>query len=313
MAEDLPDWQQMQTSHDRGFGRVIQKTKHTLALMEPWANPRPVRRVWCIYEVYTTDEVGGTVEVLLDQSEQRDMQHVLQTEFTAIETRISAINAEEANVTMVSDRVNIFGAVKQRKGGFQALNSAIQTAMRRWLADTGRALLEEARRNRLPVQRALQYAAQKCLIERSLFQAQVAPLLTSAIEQETEAGMLRDSARNHKDSATWFHRTIEDVDNSNATSSKFVDAPDDMQAPQQLEELAARMRSKIKTGNVHVYGIKWCGPEGIDPENQASHQAYLNRLCSDVTTVVNASIEEAASNAARHPSSDALLGELQVR
>ena len=59
---------------DPRFERVIGITKHTLVLAEPWDNPRPPTRVWCLFEGYTTLAKGGRLEVILGDRQRRDLQ-----------------------------------------------------------------------------------------------------------------------------------------------------------------------------------------------------------------------------------------------
>lgn len=145
MAEDLPDWQTIQVSHDRGFDRVIGFCRRTLALMEPWSNPRPISRVWCLFEDYTTlQQPGGTVNVVLPRQERRELQHALQHEFAAIDLMIGQVDARRAEATVETDRLNILGAIERLPGGFDAFNEELRQSLRRLMAESATELLRRA-------------------------------------------------------------------------------------------------------------------------------------------------------------------------
>jgi hypothetical protein len=144
MREDLPDWQTMQErQNEAGFGRVLNFSKHVLVLMEPWHTPRPPTRVWCLFEMFRgLAEAGGKAEVALSRREQREMQQALREDWQKFEALIVGIDAREADVTVESDRHNIFGLISSSAGGFDALNDAIRTSLFEWLAACGMDLLD---------------------------------------------------------------------------------------------------------------------------------------------------------------------------
>lgn len=143
-AEDMPDWAKMQsTSHSGGFGQVLSSCSHVLVCMEPWHNPRPPTRVWCLYEMYKGLEVeGGRAEVVLSRLQQQAMQVALSDNFAKFESLILGLDARDAEVTHPSDKDNIFGLIRSSEGSFHALNDAIRMALFSWLVDAGRSLLE---------------------------------------------------------------------------------------------------------------------------------------------------------------------------
>ena len=142
MKEDLPDWHLMQASHDVGFERVIRTTRKTLLVMDPWFAPRPPTRVWCLYESYITlQQPGGELIVALGREQRRSMQMALQANFGSLEEMIGRLDARNADVTVESDRTNIFGAIEKLDGGFDGLNGKLRRSLRIWLAETAEELL----------------------------------------------------------------------------------------------------------------------------------------------------------------------------
>ncbi len=162
-AEDMPNWEKMQSTSSGGFGRVLSSCSHVLVCMEPWHNPRPPTRVWCLYEMYKGLEVeGGRAEVVLSRLQQQAMQVALSENFAKFESLILGLDARDAEVTHPPDKDNIFGLIRSSEGSFHALNDAIRMALFSWLVDAGRALLTRVN----PTSRALRPAELREEVER---------------------------------------------------------------------------------------------------------------------------------------------------
>ena len=141
-AEDMPNWEKMQSATSGGFGQVLSSCSHVLVCMEPWHNPRPPTRVWCLYEMYKGLEVeGGRAEVVLSRLQQQAMQVALSENFSKFESLILGLDARDADVTHLPDKENIFGLIRSSEGSFHGLNDAIRVALFSWLVEAGQALL----------------------------------------------------------------------------------------------------------------------------------------------------------------------------
>ena len=85
---------------------------------------------------------GGELSVGLGQDAQRTLREALECKFSLIASTIRSLDARKANVTVESDRTNIFGAIRQLPDGFDGLNRDLRRALARWLADTSESLLD---------------------------------------------------------------------------------------------------------------------------------------------------------------------------
>ena len=154
VANDMHDWKTADPNHPKGFERVIQHTRHTLVLMEPWDNPRPPKRVWCLFEGYQTLARKGTLEVVLGWRRQRELQASLGDRFEELEKIVSSIDAREAEATVELDHDNIFAAIKLLPDGFDGLNKEMRLAQQKWLADAAEGVLERTDPDRPPLDEA---------------------------------------------------------------------------------------------------------------------------------------------------------------
>ena len=117
MATDMHDWATADPSNPKGFERVIEATRHTLVLMEPWDAPRPPTRVWCLFEAYTTLAKNGTLEVVLGPVQQQELQLALADRFVELEQMVGGIDARLAEATVAADQSKIFEAIELLPGG----------------------------------------------------------------------------------------------------------------------------------------------------------------------------------------------------
>ena len=151
VSADMHDWSQSSSQPTKGFERVIESTRHTLVLNEPWDDPRPPTRVWCLFEGYTTLAKQGELEVVLGPQQQLDLQLSLGDKFGELEARVSNIDARLANATVEADRKQIFRAIEQLQGGFEGLNDEMQGAQRRWLGASADGVLFRTNPSREPL------------------------------------------------------------------------------------------------------------------------------------------------------------------
>lgn len=145
---DMPDWEKMQTVNENesesfGFRRVIEHTSETLVVMDPWDQPRPPTRIWCLFEIFETHRAKHKVRVLLNAKQAHDMQLNLFANFAAITSTIQKINVEYANAFDAKDLKNIFAAIEESDGKKEGLNRIVQSEMLRWLAGRGAEFLDK--------------------------------------------------------------------------------------------------------------------------------------------------------------------------
>ena len=117
-------------------------SKHTLVIMDPWVNPRPPTRIWCLFEMFETTRCGGRLQVLLDPKQDREMSLSLFNKFDKVFHMVHNIDVEFANATVNSDIGNILGAIKDAPDGINQLNAEARRQTLLWLADKAAAHLE---------------------------------------------------------------------------------------------------------------------------------------------------------------------------
>ena len=76
------------------LGECVSAVGHTVLLMEPWHDPQPLRRAYCIKEVYHTQAGGSEFDVVMSSVQQRAFEEALQKDFDSIATAMSRVDVQ---------------------------------------------------------------------------------------------------------------------------------------------------------------------------------------------------------------------------
>ena len=84
-----------QTSFTQAVGAI----GHTALVLTPWRSPVPLRRAWCLWEIYSTLGEKAKLSVCMSETENADFHRALVEDFESVLTSLSAIDAETAEVS----------------------------------------------------------------------------------------------------------------------------------------------------------------------------------------------------------------------
>jgi len=119
----------------RSFGKVV-------LILQPWTDPIPITRAWCLWEIYCTIATESEFNVAMCEAEHTDFKLRLVKNFEDIRTSLSKIDARRADAWNKKDRDKIFAAIEEGVG-FARLNESVIGKMRDWLKTAGEAHLLE--------------------------------------------------------------------------------------------------------------------------------------------------------------------------
>jgi len=119
----------------RSFGKVV-------LVIEPWTDPTPIKRAWCLWEIFCTIDTGSEFHVAMCEEQHKDFKLRLVSDFENIRTSLSKIDARRADAWDKSDRDKIFAAIENAVG-FAKLNERVISKMREWLLKAGEAHLKQ--------------------------------------------------------------------------------------------------------------------------------------------------------------------------
>ena len=79
------------------LGDCVSAVGHTVLLLEPWNDPQPLKRAYCIKEVYYTQLSGATFDMAMSTKEQKEFESALtHSDLNLIQHRLS-VDVEQVN------------------------------------------------------------------------------------------------------------------------------------------------------------------------------------------------------------------------
>ena len=95
---------------------VVKVTNKVLLVMTPWSNPRPLGRVWCLWEILQAVKLKATIRMALPSKEQDAFMLALQTKYDDVEKTLASIDVHNANAAVESDKWMIFAEIERSLG-----------------------------------------------------------------------------------------------------------------------------------------------------------------------------------------------------
>jgi hypothetical protein len=105
------------------FGQSIRAIGRTLLVLR-WADPTPLRRAWCVYEMATTLAMGASMEVLMPPEDAAAFKEALMKDFDSLTYKTCRVDVEKAGAREQADLDNIRRVIKE-SGGFLKTNQLV--------------------------------------------------------------------------------------------------------------------------------------------------------------------------------------------
>jgi len=123
------------------FGQSVRAIGRTLLYLR-WANPIPLGRAWCVFEMGITLAVGKGLKVIMPPADVASFKHALENDFDSLTYKTCRVDVEKATAREANDLVNIQRAIVEG-GGFLKTNQLVIEAMKGWMVEEARSALEE--------------------------------------------------------------------------------------------------------------------------------------------------------------------------
>ena len=123
------------------LGDCVRAIGHTVLLMEPWYDPMPLRRAYCVKEVYHTQASGAHFDVVMSEAQQAAFERALVKDFESIQTQLSKVDVRQAECRNKTEQEAILGEL-YREVGLMECNRLVFELLRSALATQGRAALD---------------------------------------------------------------------------------------------------------------------------------------------------------------------------
>ena len=79
----------------KALDRCIEAIGHTVLLLEPWHAPEPLKRAYCITEVYHTQVSGAAFDVVMSTAQQMAFEQALVEDFDSIAAAVSRVDVRK--------------------------------------------------------------------------------------------------------------------------------------------------------------------------------------------------------------------------
>jgi len=122
------------------FETRIKKINRVVSLLDSWAAPVYVQRLWCDLELAMALQLKIPVEIILPVTEERNFISALTSQqedaFNAVWQTLGSVQVQNATATLDTDKANILAVIQEAEGGFDIVNAAVRDFMQRWLIST---------------------------------------------------------------------------------------------------------------------------------------------------------------------------------
>jgi tetratricopeptide (TPR) repeat protein len=113
--------------------KVIATTRRVILVMSPWENLIPLRRTWCLFELYCCANSRSALEVAMCEKQYHAyLYSVRDNSETHVKRLFIAVDFEVSECSIKSDTERIFSVIR-REVGFDKANSMIFSLLRGWL------------------------------------------------------------------------------------------------------------------------------------------------------------------------------------
>eukprot|EP01043_Picozoa_sp_COSAG02_P034928 COSAG02_NODE_2470_length_8748_cov_14.026477_7_plen_819_part_00 len=126
------------------FQEAIREIGSTVMLMSPWHAPVPLRRAWCLWELYCTNLVGAEFDICLDTMEDRSLRDLLISgQVRHFHMVLEGLDVAKAEAGDPKNHEMIMSAVQKSAGGFDRFNNLVKSKLRQWVVARGERLLQQ--------------------------------------------------------------------------------------------------------------------------------------------------------------------------
>lgn len=127
------------------FKSNIAAMQHVVMVLAPWHSPVPLKRAWCLFELYCSASTHCRFEIAMSKFQQGEfLKAIAVNTEQEIKNLFSHIDCAASEATVQSDKVRIFEVV-ERTVGFDAINSMVFEQLRKWMIHTAEKALHQQR------------------------------------------------------------------------------------------------------------------------------------------------------------------------
>jgi hypothetical protein len=152
------------------FRHAIVDIGKTIAVFQPWNDPIPLTRAWCLWEIFITqysNKFTGKVQFQIAMSRNEEMEFLekIAADPEYFLSMLSNIDVAKSEATKAEDKDRIFGVINQSIG-FQGVNEAVLSYVREYYLDLLQRAVHDTKRHNYGLR--LRLIRGLCIIFREL-------------------------------------------------------------------------------------------------------------------------------------------------
>ncbi|KAJ3327776.1 Kinesin light chain 3, partial [Blyttiomyces sp. JEL0837] len=108
------------------FINAIRDIKEVVLVLQPWDDPIPLTRAWCIFEIFACHLTEGQLNVTMSRKESKRMLDALaEDKAEGYNKMLDQVSCEKSQSTIPEDRTRIFDAIKDLGASVQDLDRMV--------------------------------------------------------------------------------------------------------------------------------------------------------------------------------------------
>ena len=141
-----------------GLHTAIARFDECIMFMDKWDGATPLKRAWCIWEVFGVAKAKRQLEIALPQREYDRFIVTLKSDYDSVLKVTASVSVEEAECFNPDDLRTIHREIRS-KSSFKVLDDIIKTQLRLWVASTGKLQLESEEAKERPNKKEIRLLA----------------------------------------------------------------------------------------------------------------------------------------------------------
>ena len=164
------------------FTNAIREMGNVLQVLTPWEHPIPLKRAWCVFEIYACECTNSNFHVTMTSVERTRFMEMLLKDGGEYYKMLAKVDAEKSESFLAADRERIHDAIRRiLPGGFVQLNNMILTVYGRWMLQVLQSKVEEAINSRSELDEAKYKNSLATLYENQGKYAEAEPLYVDCL------------------------------------------------------------------------------------------------------------------------------------
>lgn len=126
------------------FREGVREIGQVLLVLSPWNDPIPIRRAWCLFEIFSAlEDSNVTLHIKLPDRERTMLRSTLREDSKHVLQALSDIKAQNAEAKVERERDLIFDVIRSSAGGFSHVNSQVKKGLVDWYVSQLKILVDQ--------------------------------------------------------------------------------------------------------------------------------------------------------------------------